>query len=129
MTSAYYPHRNGDYVYDVTVTKDETVRLSHRYRAHLSNAERIENGRLAALRVVRPDTYGPTVSEAMRALDASFEVWRQEHLPEHAEQYLCIKAVPNPTALADCTGEHRWTRLSVDMRLCPVTCAHRHIRQ
>ena len=28
----------------------------------------------------------------------------------------CIKT---PTALADCTGEHRWTRLSVDMRLLP----------
>jgi hypothetical protein len=30
---------------------------------------------------------------------------------------------------ATCTGERRWTRLSVSMRLLPVTCAHRHIRQ
>ena len=79
MTSAYHPHRNGDYVYDVTVTKDETVRLSHRYCAHLSNAERIENGRLMHVQVNVSDSYGPTVSEAMRALDASFETWRQEH--------------------------------------------------
>ncbi len=47
MASAFYSHRKGEYVYDVTVTKDETVRLSHRYRARLTNAERIEDGRLA----------------------------------------------------------------------------------
>ena len=26
--------RNGEYVYDVTVTKDESVRLTQRYRAY-----------------------------------------------------------------------------------------------
>lgn len=25
------------------------------------------------------DTYGPTVSEAMRALEAGFETWRKAH--------------------------------------------------
>ena len=39
MSAASYPKQAGDYVYDVTVTKDDTVRLSRRYRAHLSNAE------------------------------------------------------------------------------------------
>ena len=70
MGTAYYPKRTGEYVYEVRVAKDETVRLSHRYRAHLSNAERIENRRLMYVQVNVPDTYGPTVSEAMRALDA-----------------------------------------------------------
>ena len=28
--TCFYPKRNGDYVYDVTVAKDEAVRLSHR---------------------------------------------------------------------------------------------------
>ena len=52
MTSGYYSHRRGDYVFDVTVTKDDTIRLSHRYRAHLRNAERIEYGRLAPVQVL-----------------------------------------------------------------------------
>ena len=82
MTSGYHPHRRGDYVFDVTVMKDETVRLSRRYRARLSNAERIEDGRLASVQVNVSDTYGPTVTEAMRALDASFETWRREQLPK-----------------------------------------------
>jgi hypothetical protein len=45
MTTAYYPKRNGEYVYDVTVSKDETVRLSRRYRAHLStlNVSRVDD--------------------------------------------------------------------------------------
>ena len=79
MTSGYYSHRRGDYVFDVTVTKDDTIRLSHRYRAHLRNAERIEYGRLAPVRVEVPDAYGPTVTDAMRALDADFDAWRREH--------------------------------------------------
>jgi hypothetical protein len=62
----FYPKRNGDYVYDVTVAKDEAVRLSHRYRAHLDHAERIENGRLPPVQVEVADEYGPTVTEAVR---------------------------------------------------------------
>ncbi len=83
MTAAYYPKRNGEYVYDVTVSKDETVRLSRRYRAHLSNAERVEGGRLAPVQVDLPDTYGPTVTEAIRALDACFDSWRLKQTTEH----------------------------------------------
>jgi len=67
MPSAYYPKRSREYVYDVSVTKDETARLSRRYRASLSNAERIESGRLMPVPVDVPDTYGSSVSEAMRA--------------------------------------------------------------
>jgi hypothetical protein len=67
----------------VTVSKDETQRLSRRYRAHLSNAERIEGGRLTSLRVDVPDTFGHTVTEAMRALDVHFEVWRRAHPNKH----------------------------------------------
>ena len=63
----------------MSVSKDETERLFRRYRAHLSNPERIENGRLASVYVDVPDTYGPTVSEAMRALDASFEMWQLDN--------------------------------------------------
>jgi hypothetical protein len=71
MADSFYPKRNGDYVYDVTVTKDDTVRLSHRYRAHLSNAERIEDGRLPTVQV---DVHGlrRTVSERCgRSMPAS----------------------------------------------------------
>jgi hypothetical protein len=70
-------------VYDVTVAKDEVVRLSHRYRAHLDHAERIENGRLTPVPVEVADAYGPTVSESMRGLDASLDAWRLEHVLQH----------------------------------------------
>ena len=75
--SAFYPARNGDFVYDVTVTKDETRLLPQRYCAHLTNAEYIEGGKLASIRVELPDGYGPTVNDAMRALDEHFDMWRQ----------------------------------------------------
>ncbi len=80
MPSAYYPKRTGEYVYDVTVSQDETQRLSRRYCARLSNAERIENGRLVSVQIDVKDAYGPTLSEAIRALDASFDTWRREQL-------------------------------------------------
>jgi hypothetical protein len=83
---SFYPKRNGDYVYDVAVTKNEARRLSCRYRAHLENAERIENGRLTPVRVDVSDTFEPTVSDAIRALDASFETWRREHSPDRDER-------------------------------------------
>ena len=57
MPSAYYPKRTGEYVYDVTVSKDETRRLSRRYCARLSNAERIENGRLVSVQIDVKDAY------------------------------------------------------------------------
>ena len=81
MASTYYPHRNGDYVYEVIVSTDESVPLLRRYRAHPSNVEHIDHGQLAAVLVDIQDGYGPTVSEAMRALDASFDGWRQAHEP------------------------------------------------
>ena len=82
MAPRFYSQRNGEYVYDVTVTKDETVRPSHRYRAHLSNVQRLECGRLAHVQVDLQDTYGATVAEAVRALEACFETWRQQQLSE-----------------------------------------------
>ena len=82
MAPRFYSQRNGEYVYDVTVTKDETVRPSHRYRAHLSNVQRLEGGRLAHVQVDLQDTYGATVTEAVRALEACFETWRQQQPSE-----------------------------------------------
>ena len=79
MAPRFYSQRNGEYVYDVTVAKDETVTLALRYRAHLSNAQRLEGGRLAQVQVDVQDTYGPTETEAVRALDASFDAWRLGH--------------------------------------------------
>jgi len=64
----------------VTVTKDETAPLLCRYSARLSNAECVEDGRLTAIQVDVQDTYGPTVTEAMLALDVGFETWRREQL-------------------------------------------------
>jgi hypothetical protein len=77
MSVTFYPKRNGEYVYDVIVTEDLQARPSRRYRAHLSNAQRIEHGRLAHVQVDVTDTYGPTIKEAVGALDASFETWRK----------------------------------------------------
>jgi hypothetical protein len=70
MSVTFYPKRNGEYVYDVIVTEDLQARPSRRYRAHLSNAQRIEHGRLAHVQVDVTDTYGPTITEAVGALDA-----------------------------------------------------------
>lgn len=80
MPSAYYPQRRGDYVYDVDVTKNEALPLSRRYCARFSNAERLEGGRLTSVPVDVPDAYGPTVTEAVRALNDAFGAWCQEHL-------------------------------------------------
>jgi hypothetical protein len=74
---SFYPKRNGEYVYDLDVSKDDTTRLFRRYRAHLSNADRIENGQLTPVQVDLLDAYGPTVSDARLALDAGFDAWRQ----------------------------------------------------
>jgi hypothetical protein len=83
MAPRFSSQRKGEYVYDVTVTKDETEGLPRRYRARLSNVQRLEGGRLMYVQVNLPDTYGPTVTEAMSALDASFDTWRRQHLPNH----------------------------------------------
>jgi hypothetical protein len=65
----------------VRVTKDDTLALPHRYRAKLSNVQCLEGGRLMYLQVNLPDTFGPTVTEAMLVLDASFELWCRKHSP------------------------------------------------
>jgi hypothetical protein len=39
MLPAYYAQRRGDYIYDVTVTKDDSVTVTRRCRAHLSHAD------------------------------------------------------------------------------------------
>jgi hypothetical protein len=82
-SAAHYPKRNGEYVYDVIVTEDQRARPSRRYRAHLSNAQRIEDGRLADIQVDVTDPY--VITEAVRALDASFETWRKTK-PQGARQ-------------------------------------------
>ena len=75
MLPSYYPQRRGDYIYDVTVTKDDTCR----YRAHLNRAERQEGGRPTRIPVDVADTYGPTAPEAVGALNVSFDTWCREH--------------------------------------------------
>jgi hypothetical protein len=51
-------------------------------RGHLSNVQRLEAGRLGQVQVDLHDTYGPTVTEAVRALEACFDMCRQEQLPK-----------------------------------------------
>ena len=85
MLPSYYPQRRGDYIYDVTVTKDDSVPPTRRCRAHLRHAERLEDGRLTRIPVDVPDTYGPTVAEAVGALNVSFDTWCREHLPQPEE--------------------------------------------
>ena len=81
MLPAYYPQRRGNYFYDVTVTTDDSVPVTRRYRAHLSHAERLDGGRLTRIPVDVPDTYSPTVPGAVGALNVSFDRWCREHLP------------------------------------------------
>jgi hypothetical protein len=81
MLPVYYPQRRGDFIYDVTVTKDDTCR----YRAHLSRAEHQEGGQLKRIQVDVPDTYGPTAPEAVGALNVSFDTWCREHLSQPEE--------------------------------------------
>ena len=80
MSQSFYPKRNGDYVYDVTVTKDE--KPSRPLVASMS--ECIQQGRLESVQVAVTDAYGATVSEAMRALDAAFDAWRREDAAKSA---------------------------------------------
>jgi hypothetical protein len=63
----------------ITVTKDESVPVTRRCRAHLNHAERLDGGRLTRMPVDVPDTYGPTVPEAVGALNVSFDTWCREH--------------------------------------------------
>jgi hypothetical protein len=82
MLPSYYPQRRGDYIYDVTVTKDDSVPVTRRCRAHLNRAERLDGGRLTRIPVDVDDTYGPTVPEAVGALNVSFDTWCREHLAQ-----------------------------------------------
>ena len=82
MLPAYYPQRRGDYIYDVTVTREDSERVTRRYRAHLTHVEHLEGGRLRRIPVDVPDTYGPTGPEALGALNVSFDTWCREHLPQ-----------------------------------------------
>jgi len=75
---SYYSKRSGDCVYDVTVTERDFRAPARRYRAHISNVERIEDGCLVLQNPTIPDTYGQTANEAIEALDASVERWRSE---------------------------------------------------
>ena len=75
---SFYSKRTGDCVYDVTVTERDFRTPARRYRAHLSNVECIEDGCLVLQNPDIVDTYGPTVMEAVEALDASVEKWRTE---------------------------------------------------
>jgi len=75
---SYYSKRSGDCVYDVTVTERDFRAPARRYRAHISNVERIEDGCLVLQNPNIADTYGPTASAAIAALDASMERWRSE---------------------------------------------------
>ena len=42
MLPAYYPQRRGDYNYDVTVTREDSERVSGQCCAHLNHAEHLE---------------------------------------------------------------------------------------
>ena len=75
---SYYSKRSGDCVYDVTVSERDFRSPARRYRAHLSNVERIEDGCLVLQNPSLVDTYGATAIEAVEALDASVHRWRSE---------------------------------------------------
>ena len=82
MLPAYYPQRRGDYDYDVTVTREDSERVTGQYCARLRHAEHLEDGRLTRVPVDVPDAYGPTAPEAVGALNVSFDTWCREHLPQ-----------------------------------------------
>jgi hypothetical protein len=74
----FYPQRAGDYVYDVTVTVDDSAAAPRRFRAHLSNIEHLLCGQLATVAAEIQDGYGHSASEAIRMLETHFETWRQQ---------------------------------------------------
>ena len=55
--------RNGEYVYDVTLTKHEAGPLSCGYSASLGLVRSLEAGRLVSVEMKISDTYGPTADE------------------------------------------------------------------
>jgi hypothetical protein len=73
--------RNGEYVYDVTVTKHEAGPLSCGYSASLGLVQSLEAGRLVSVEMKISDTYGPTADEAGRSLDAAVSMWQPERPP------------------------------------------------
>jgi hypothetical protein len=73
--------RNGEYVYDVTLTKHEAGPLSCGYSASLGLVRSLQAGRLVSVEMKISDTYGRTADEAGRSLDAAVEMWQPEHPP------------------------------------------------
>jgi hypothetical protein len=74
-----YPTRNGDYLYEVTITRDNRRGPARQYRAHLSKVEHLEAGLLNTRDVGLPAVYGRTVDDAISALNRRFDAWRKEH--------------------------------------------------
>jgi hypothetical protein len=78
-----YPRRSGDYSYVVIVTKDDLQPLPQRYRARLTNVQRITGGLFdaagqALVQVDVPDGHGSTGSEAIEALELAFVAWQRQ---------------------------------------------------
>ena len=106
MPSAYYPKRTGDNVYDVTVSKDETRRLSRRYCARLSNAERIENGRLVSVQIDVKDAVPgrPSAKPCGRSMrpsipgvaSSSSNVSHGRHRPRDTRGLVMVTVGPGP---------------------------------
>jgi len=72
-----YRIRTREFVYDVSVTKDEQQPLSYRYCAHLSHMENIHDGQSPAVSADVSDAFGPTVTDAMRVLADHVDTWRR----------------------------------------------------
>jgi hypothetical protein len=76
---SFHLRRFGQYLCDITVTKNDAVPASARYRAHLDQVEREADGRHIPVPVAVPDTFGPTAREALQTLDAVIMAWLREH--------------------------------------------------
>jgi len=79
-----YPRRTGLYVYVVIVTKDDLQPSARRYRAYMTNVERITGGLGAPVHVDLPDAYGATGTEAIEALEQAFETWQRDQSPRQS---------------------------------------------
>jgi hypothetical protein len=70
--ASFHIRRFGQYLCDVTVTKDDSASRSTRYRAHLDQVERQTDTKHVPIPIEVADTFGPSGNEAIAVLDNGF---------------------------------------------------------
>jgi hypothetical protein len=77
--ASFHIRRFGQYLCDVTVTKEGFASRSTRYRAHLDQVERQTDTKHVPVPIEVADTFGPSAKEAIAVLEESIMVWLREY--------------------------------------------------